>query len=120
MVSAQNLDFNSSESSSESPKSSKNVFNLIENKQTKNIQPETTIFIEEPQDLSSSQSSTNPSPYPKINNDLNPLSNNTTLLLPTRSSSRDTSREIQSRLSFIVKEKLHEYAKDLRRRTSQA
>jgi hypothetical protein len=27
--------------------------------------------------------------------------------------------EIQSRLSFIVKEKLHEYAKDLRRRTSQ-
>lgn len=33
------------------------------------------------------------------------------------STSRDS--EIPSRLSFIVKEKLHEFAKDLRRRTSQ-
>lgn len=33
------------------------------------------------------------------------------------SSARDS--EIPSRLSFIVKEKLHEFAKDLRRRTSQ-
>ncbi|KAH7718360.1 TAX-2 protein [Aphelenchoides avenae] len=31
----------------------------------------------------------------------------------------DRDDEIQSRLSFIVKEKLHEYARDLRRRTSQ-
>jgi hypothetical protein len=33
------------------------------------------------------------------------------------STARDS--EIPSRLSFIVKEKLHEFAKDLRRRTSQ-
>lgn len=36
---------------------------------------------------------------------------------PKRSTSRDIM--IHSRLSFIVKEKLHEYAKDLKRRTSQ-
>ncbi|KAI6182302.1 Tax-2 [Aphelenchoides bicaudatus] len=35
------------------------------------------------------------------------------------STSRSRDSEIPSRLSFIVKEKLHEFAKDLRRRTSQ-
>lgn len=106
-----NVDLHSDKSSSSSESSTLTRNVLI--KQL-NVSPKKTIVIKELLNSSSSKSSKNSKSY--RNRKLKTVKINS----PKPLASRDNSQEkIQSQLSFIVKEKLHEYAKDLRRRTSQ-
>src|SRR5690606_2291536 len=74
---------------------------------------ETQIIIDEVQTNPSTSLSLKSSPY--INED----NLDSALISPNLYSSNSSREDVESRLSFIVKEKLHEFAKDLRRRTSQ-